>query len=148
MMIEAAVARHLTDLVDDLTYTPAGAGGNVSIEAMASTPDLYCTVLAWGSNPVDGAELHPYDEPTIQVAVRSDPHRSREARAVAQAAYDALIGLTSTVIAEGTDDEVYVVLVKQGTPVIRIGPPDDNHRSTYGFNVAVHHLAPTTNRPL
>lgn len=147
-MIEAAVAAHITDADLGLTYDPDGADGNMSIEAMASTPDLFATVLSWGANPIDGGSaLHGYDEPTVQIAVRGPQHGARDAHDTAQAVWGLLVGLTSTTLADGTDDETYVVLVKadQSAPS-RLGPPDQNHRTTYAMNLAFHILNPTLNR--
>lgn len=147
-MIEAAVAAHITTADLGLTYDPDGPDGNMSIEAMASTPDLFCSVISWGANPIEGGStLHGYDEPTVQIAVRGPQHRARDAHDVAQAVWDLLVGLTSTTLAAGTDDETYVVLVKadQSAP-FRLGPPDENHRTTYAMNFAFHIRNTTLNR--
>lgn len=148
-MFSSAVLRHL-DTLGLLTYGRAGT--DAFLEDLPDKPVAAVAAFARpGGADTDGG--HGYDEPGVQLLVRGDktnpatPGRARSGYTRAQAIRDALHGLSGVTLAEGTEDEVYVVqmLATTSEPVNIGDDPDDRPRWSVTFRSEV--FRPTALRP-
>jgi hypothetical protein len=134
-VIAIALATYL-DSLDIVDYQEAD-GGDCFIHHLPDQPDEAVMVTAYGANPVEGATALGYDEPTLQVHVRSttDPAPG-EARA--QDVYGELQGLSHVTMAEGTGHETRVIECRcPQTGPVYLGR-DQKGRHEYVVNVALH----------
>jgi hypothetical protein len=122
------------------------------LEDMPDTPVAVVVAFARpGGAETDGG--NGYDEPGVQILVRGDPDdpgtpgRARSGYGRASAIRAALHGLHSVTLAEGTEDEVWLVqcLATQSQPINLGDDPDDRPRWSIDFRTEVY--APTALRP-
>lgn len=148
-MIEIAVMRHLAATVDGLHFSIEGdEDTNVFLDHMPSAPDLAVMVTTNGGAPSVASTLQPNDEPYIQVLCRGLRKDARSCGDLAQAVYDQLVGLTSTVLDVDGRDEIYVVkATPQQTHPVRLPGTDANDRYERSVNVALFVERPTVHRP-
>lgn len=148
-MIEIAVMRYLAANVDGLHFSIEGDDGtNVFLDHMPSSPDLAVMVTTNGGAPSTASTLQPNDEPYVQALCRGLPKDPRSCGDLAQAVYDQLVGLTSTVLDPGGRDEVHVVkATPQQTHPVRLPGTDANDRHERSVNVALFVERPTVHRP-
>jgi hypothetical protein len=120
------------------------AGTDAFLEDMPDKPVAAVAAFARpGGAETDGG--HGYDEPAVQLLIRGDktnpqtPGRARSGYDRALAIRDALHGLSGVTLAEGTDDEVYVVqcLATQSEPTNIGDDPDDRPRWSVPFRLEV-----------
>lgn len=144
MGIETAVGRYL-DAQGVIDLDEEGVGGNTFLFAMPSDPDVAVML-----NPTGGVGLDdqgsPYDEPSLQVMVRGNPHDPRSAQDLIKAIYEALVGLHRIKLDPGGTQEAYVVrvLALQSDPA-NLGR-DDNERFQFSQNFTFHIHKTTANR--
>lgn len=143
-MLAAAIAKHLAAEVDGLTFDASGAGGNVFVSSMPSTPDVAVAIMPTGGQP--NLTRDPHDRPTIQVLVRGPRFDSRPAWQLASAIYSQLACLRYVTLDDGGPDEIYLVgcTALQSAPV-GIGQ-DPNQRHEYSLNFVCDTVAPTDHR--
>jgi hypothetical protein len=143
-MLAVAVARWLPTVIVGPTFKEDGPGGSIFIAHLPSKPDRAVMVMPTGG--VEQPTRAPTVIPTLQLMVRSttDPRPGHE---WALLIYDALAGLTSTVIDEGGTAEtlVHSVTPMQSAPVHIGTDANDRHRWSLNFRLRVHH--PTRHRP-
>jgi hypothetical protein len=148
-VISRALLQHL-DGLGLLTYGRHGA--DAFLEDLPDTPVAAVAAFARpGAADTDGG--NGYDSPGVQFVVRGDPGnaqtpgRASSGFQRATAIRRALHGLTSQTIAEGTDDEVWLVqcLAVQSQPV-NIGDDADN-RPRWSVEVQCEVYDPTPLRP-
>ncbi|TFV91407.1 minor capsid protein [Blastococcus sp. CT_GayMR16] len=148
-MISSALLQYL----DSIGIVVYGRTGNDAF--LEDLPDQPVAAVAAFTRP-GGADTdggHGYDEPAVQFLVRGNkanpatPGRARAGYTRAVAIRDALHGLSGVTIAEGTDDEVYVVqcLATQSEPTNIGDDPDDRPRWSVPFRLEVYR--PTALRP-
>jgi hypothetical protein len=148
-VITAAFLRYLDD-AGLLVYGRDGADA-----FLEDLPDVPVAAVAAFARP-GGAETdggHGYDEPGVQLLVRGDPDdpdtpgRARSGFGRASAIRAALHGLHSVTLAEGTEDEVWLVqcLATQSQPTNLGDDPDDRPRWSIDFRTEVYQ--PTPLRP-
>lgn len=140
-MITSALLTYLHSL-GIVTYgTP---GTDAFLEDLPDKPVAAVAAFARpGGAETDGG--HGYDEPAVQFLIRGDrtnpttPGRARAGYGRAQAIRDALHGLAGVTIAEGTDDETYIVqcLATQSEPTNIGDDPDDRPRWSVPFRLEV-----------
>lgn len=85
-------------------YTPNDTTGDIFLTSAADTPDSTIAVARYGGTESDS--LLGWDQPSVQVRVRGDNLDPRTPENRAQQVYDALHGLASTRLPNGT----YLVL--------------------------------------
>lgn len=143
-MIELAVARHLAT-AGLLTLDENGTGGNTFIGAKPSNPNqLVMLKLTGGMNLSDQGD--GYDEPTLQIWTRGEPHERDWPRQKIKGIYEALVGLHKITLDPGGTAETYVVrvLALQSAPA-DLGR-DANERWEFSQNFAFHIRSETPNR--
>lgn len=133
------MAQYLMGL-DLLTYAPDGPGGDTALEAMPSSPDECVVLTLYGSTAPD-SKLG-YDPVNLQVRARgpasSDP---RPSRTRAWAIYDALHGLGSLTLPDGT----YLLLCRALQVPASMGL-DTARRMEHVTNYALETRSVTTHR--
>lgn len=137
MNLATAVAEHL-DQLGLVDYQPSGAGGDVFIDVLPSTPDEAVSLRVYGGGEPD--PVHPYDRPRLQAWVRGtrDP---RTAQDRSHAIYDALHGLSSIELPGGL---WAVSCFAQAQPAFV--SVDENQRVRYSTNFLWEVRNPTANR--
>ncbi|MGK5531535.1 minor capsid protein [Streptomyces sp. URMC 129] len=132
------LARYLHSL-GLVTYDTTGTTGDLFIGTMPPEPDAAVALTRYGGERPD--PRLPYDEPRVQVRVRGGPDpRVSEARAYA--IYDALHGLSSVTLPDGT----YLVTCEALQTPAAMGR-DESGRHEHVTNYELTVLAPTTHRP-
>lgn len=142
-MLVAALAKHL-DAAGVLDFDPDGITGDTFIATMPSSPDEAVAITPSGGNP-QPSRL-PFDEPTVQVRVRSMRFDPRPGYLRARAIYDELACLDLVLLDPGGDDEVFL---HSCTPIQSDPAPigvDENDRSEWVVNFACSTTAPSTHR--
>jgi hypothetical protein len=101
-----------------------------------------------GGVPVLAGGARPYDEPTVQLLVRSACHEDVAGLRRAQGLYDALHGLHNVTMDATGDDPVYVVrvLAQQSAPIS--AGVDSEGRSLWSINLAARVRNSTAHRSL
>lgn len=142
-MIEVALAVYL-DAQGLVVYEPAGVTGDCFIDALPSSPEAAVMVKATGGLALEDGAWNPWDEPTVQVLVRSPGLRAGAERA--RAIYAALQGLHNTTLDPAGADAVYLITATaiQSAPA-HIGR-DENGRHLFSQNFALHVRADTVHR--
>lgn len=131
MAIEHAVGRYLTNL-GVLTLDEVGTGGDTFLGAMPSSPDLAVMLKPTGGMGLTNED--GYDEPTLQVMTRGEPHDRPTPYDRITAIYNQLVGLRAIWLDPGGDAETYVVrvLAMQSAPA-DLGR-DENERWRWSHN--------------
>ena len=145
-MLTAALAKHLTDTVDGVTYDEHGAPGNVFLDYMpVATPDPAVAIYGRPGLPTDSAKM-PGGRPGFQVKVRGPRDDLRTGHDLAWAIYSELDQLDAVTLDEGGVDEVYIVgcdmQQSEPTPIGR----DDNERPEWTLNGLCMTNTPTVHR--
>lgn len=142
-MIEAALAKYL-QAAGLVTYKAGQSGGDCFLDTLPSRPDAAVMVKATGGLAMEDGAFNPWDEPTVQVLVRSPSLRAGAERA--RAIYAALQGLHNTTLDPGGVDAVYLVSATavQSAPA-HIGR-DENDRHLFAQNFALHVRTDTVHR--
>lgn len=143
MEIETALGRYLHSIgVVNLDET--GTAGNTFLGTMPTSPNLAVMLKATGGMALTN-ELG-YDEPTVQVLTRGEPHDRTTPRQLIQNIYAALAGLRDVTFDPGGTRETYVVrvLALQSAPA-DIGR-DVNERHEFSQNFSVHVRNKTNHR--
>lgn len=134
MMAATAVALWLADQ-GLAAYSPDGAGGDVFIDTMPTTPDAAVMVNSTGGVAVDGGQAWGWSTPTVQLLARGGP----DPRVSASRLADVVAVLGSLAHTTWTDDSgtlrVAGARAIQGEPV-RVGP-DDNGRHRHSINLSL-----------
>lgn len=144
-MISVALAKYL-DAIGLVIYEPLETGGDAFPEHLPDEPDEAVMLLSTGGNSTPAAATWGYDEPTLQLMVRGAPNDPTTPQTRAVALYGALQGLRYTLLDEGGDDEVFVIVCSTfQTGPYNIGT-DEKGRYRYTLNVALYVRALTTHR--
>lgn len=145
-MLAAAICRHLADEFEALTFTGSQNTGNVFFSNEPATPNVAVTVYGRPGTPERSFKL-PAADPGIQIMVRAEPYAHRAGHDLALAIHGELDHLDGVVLADGTDDEVYVVgcTAAQSAP-IELGR-DALHRPRFSLNFALSINQVTAHRP-
>lgn len=136
----------IAELLEELelgTYDPDGGGGDIFLAAMPDGADGPDSAIALNRQP--GAEsdaLFSYDEPVVQLRVRSSAGDPAAGEARAEAVYSALHGLGSRRLAGGS----WLVLSvgTQGGPIY--GGRDASGRDEWIVNLRMEVHRTTANR--
>lgn len=116
-------------------YDPAGAGGDVFIDVMPSTPGVAVMVNSTGGVAVDGGQAWGWSTPTVQLLARGGPDPRTSAQRLLDVLAD-LPSLASTVWTDATGSlRVTGARAVQGEPV-RVGT-DDNGRHRHSINLSL-----------
>jgi hypothetical protein len=143
-----ALARYLT------------AQGHGTFDGLGTRSDIYVgrqppkspaniiMVNPTGGVPVLAGGTRPYDEPTVQLLVRSACREDAAGLRRAQGLYDALHGLHNVTMDATGDDPVYVVrvLAQQSAPIS--AGVDGEGRSLWSINLAARVRNSTAHRSL
>jgi hypothetical protein len=128
-VVHRGLARHLGDVVDELTYAE-DEGGNIFIDDLPESPDTAVAVLASTGIAYEPDSKLPYDPFYVQIVVRSTSNPDW-ALDVWEGVYSALHGLRNFTLPDGT----YVVFaIASGGSPIRLGP-DAAGRYRYSMNL-------------
>jgi hypothetical protein len=132
------VARHLMSR-GLLTYDPTGRSGDTFIESLPSTPDV-CVVLTIYDDGTETDSQIGHDDVPVQVRVRgtTDPRPSRQ---LAQSIRDELLGLSETLLPDGT----YLLLGLGNAAVASMGT-DENRRHEHVANLVLRVRSATPHR--
>jgi hypothetical protein len=82
------------------TYTPNGTTGDIFLTSAADAPDSAIAIARYGGPEADS--LLGWDMPSVQIRVRGDNLDPRVAENRAQQVYDALQGMASRHLPNGT----------------------------------------------
>lgn len=142
-MLAAALAKYLAT-AGVLTFDPDGVTGDTFIATMPDLPHEAVAITPSGGNPQP--TLLAFDEPTVQVRVRSSRFDPRPGYERARAIYEALAGLDLILLDAGGADEVFL---HSCTPIQSDPAPigvDDNDRPEWVVNFACVTSAPSAHR--
>jgi hypothetical protein len=139
------LTEEFAQLLHDLglgTYKADGtAGGTIYLTNLPQAPDAALAVARYGLGESDSL-LH-YDEPGIQVRIRSEAADVRNGESTAQAVWDALHGLGNRLLTGGT--WLQLAVAQQGSPTYM--GRDGNGRHEWVVNVRAEIEHRTVNRP-
>jgi len=118
-----------------VAFDEAGTAGNCFLNNLPAQPNLAVMIKQTGGNPVEAGGSIGYDEPTLQLLVRSsrDP---RPGALLAQSLYDEMVGLRGVLDPAGENLTLVRCLAAQSAPV-HVGT-DENERHLYSINLALH----------
>jgi hypothetical protein len=142
-MLAAAVAKDL-DAAGLLSFDEDGVTGDAFVATMPASPDAAVALMPSGGQPTNSHD--GYDEPSLQIIVRSAAHDPRPGYARARAIYSHLVGLHGVTLDEGGDDEVRVIrtVASQSDP-FPLGA-DENGRHEWTLNFVFRVRALTSHR--
>ena len=137
-MIVDGIAQVIGNEVTGLTYSESD-GSNVFVEHLPKKPNR-CVAVYSRPGP-EASSLHPYDEPHVQILVRSDED-PRWGLDMWQAIYSVLHAKRYVTLPDGT--RLMWALVVQSSPVHLA--PDENGRFILSMNVRTETYNPTVER--
>ncbi len=140
-----ALARYMTNQGLAI-YDPDGVGGDLFYARLPSSPDQAVMIMPTGGNPLLASGTLPYDEPTVQIMVRSERGQPVAGERRAWAIYDALNGLHRVTLDPTGEDEIYLV----GMTSMQTGPvhirTDNMGRDTWSLNFQARVKRPSQHR--
>lgn len=135
-----ALARYLSS-AGLATFNETTPGGDTYLNALpADGPDLALAVVPTGGNPVEGDSRLGWDEPTVQLLVRSPADDRLAGIEWAARLYDHLQGW------HGVMDGISVCRVRSMQTAPAFVGLDELGRPRYSLNLALHIRAVTANR--
>jgi hypothetical protein len=127
-------------------YQEYGARGDIFYAELPEAPDRAILVMPTGGlSDVAGGTL-PYDEPTVQLLIRSERGEPEAGERRAWEIYDALNGLHRVTLNLGGQDEIYLVGMTAPIPPYHF-QKDRNGRHLWTLNLQAIVKRPSRHRP-